>query len=178
MILCHIWDKDPRIHTKLFLELFYLVISCTSFVCLGVTCSNVRDTIGCKTRETLQNVAIFFMKFTPEPINMPFSQFTPCPPESMLITPSSTIVISYLANIVQGRGGMLLYLGLGYSKFCQKTVKCLISFATDCAALLQSQLSSPRNNIYDHQGTLKKHFFFPCSVFLSMGNWCWLVIAM
>ena len=64
----------------------------------------------------------------------------PPPPESMLITPSGTMVISYLANIVQGGGGMF-YLGLGYSKICQKTVKCLISFATDCS--LSSGLGIP-----------------------------------
>ena len=67
--------------------------------------------------------------------NMLFAQFTPPPPpESMLITLSSTMVILYLVNIVQGGGGMF-YLGLGYLKICQKMVKCLISFATDCSLL-------------------------------------------
>ena len=59
----------------------------------------------------------------------------PRPPKSMLITPSGTMVISYLANIVQGGGGMF-YLGLGYLKIRQKMVKCVISFATDCSLIL------------------------------------------
>ena len=60
----------------------------------------------------------------------------PLPPKSMLITLSGTMVISYLANIVQGGGGMF-YLGLGYFKIHQKTVKCLISFATDRRLMIQ-----------------------------------------
>ena len=51
---------------------------------------------------------------------MNFAQFTPAP-QTMLITPSGTMVISHLANIVQGGRGMF-YLGLGYSKIRQKTV--------------------------------------------------------
>ena len=44
----------------------------------------------------------------------------PPPPESMLITPSGTMVFLTCPTLCRGRGGMF-YLVLGYSKFCQKT---------------------------------------------------------
>ena len=93
--------------------------------------NKIETRMGCKTRETLQNFGIFLvMNFTLE-LKICRLQNLPLPPESMLITLSVTMVISCLANIVQG-GGEMFYLGLGYSKIRQKTVKCLISFATDC----------------------------------------------
>ena len=49
------------------------------------------------------------MNFEPEQKNMQFAQSSPAP-QSMLITLSGTRLISYLANIVQGGGGMF-YLG-------------------------------------------------------------------
>ena len=54
----------------------------------------------------------------------------------MLITPPDTMVISYLANIVQG-GGEMFYLGFWYSTIRQKAVKCLISFVTGCSLTIQ-----------------------------------------
>ena len=47
--------------------------------------------------------------------NMPLSQFTP----ALRINVDHSLVVSYLANIVQGEGGMF-YLGFGYSKIRQK----------------------------------------------------------
>ena len=50
----------------------------------------------------------------------------------MLITLSGTMVISCLVNIVQGGGGEVLP-RFGVLENSQKTVKCVITFETDCS---------------------------------------------
>ena len=83
-------------------------------------------------QDTSQNFGIFLMKFALElKKNMPFAKFTPAPP--MLITPSSTMVISCVANIVQGEVDVLP--GIGIFENSPKTVRCPISFATDCRSV-------------------------------------------
>ena len=73
-----------------------------------------QPTIGCKTRNTLQNFGIFLMNVALQLKKISFAKFPPSP-QSMLITLSGTMVISCLVNIVQGGGGMF-YQVLGYSK--------------------------------------------------------------
>ena len=51
----------------------------------------------------------------------------------MLITLSGTMVISCLVNIVQGGGGEVLP-RFGMLENSPKTVKCVITFETDCSA--------------------------------------------
>ena len=62
--------------------------------------------------------------------------------KSMLITLSSTMVTSCLVNIVPGGGGDVLP-GIGILENSPKTVKCVISFATDCS--LQNLLEKTVN---------------------------------
>ena len=61
---------------------------------------------------------------------IPFAKFPPSP-QSMLVTLSGTMVISCLANIVQGGGGDVLP-RFGILENSPKMVKCVINFATDC----------------------------------------------
>ena len=62
-------------------------------------------------------------------------QIFPRPPQSILITLSGTMVISCLVNIVQGGGGggggVLPRFGMLENS--PKTVKCVITFETDCS---------------------------------------------
>ena len=62
---------------------------------------------------------------------MTFAKFPPAP-QSMLITLSGTMVISCLVNIVQGGGGEVLP-RFGMLENSPKTVKCVITFETDCS---------------------------------------------
>ena len=52
----------------------------------------------------------------------------------------------------------MFYLGLGYSKIRQKTVKCLISFATDCSAV-RCTLSCKDAEFYTTQETAARKIF-------------------
>ena len=51
----------------------------------------------------------------------------------MLITLSGTMVISCLVNIVQGGGGGEVLPRFGMLENSPKTVKCVITFETDCS---------------------------------------------
>ena len=69
------------------------------------------------------------MNVAPQLKKIPFAKFPP--PQSMLITLSGTTVISCLVDIVQGGGGEVLP-RFGMLENSPKTVKCVITFETDC----------------------------------------------
>ena len=70
------------------------------------------------------------MNVAPQLQKIKFAKFPPAP-QSMLITLSGTMVISCLINIVQGGGGEVLP-RFGMLENSPKTVKCVITFETDC----------------------------------------------
>ena len=78
------------------------------------------------------------MNFALQLKNIPFAKCPPPPPppppQSMLIILSEIIVVSSLVNMVQGGWGDVLP-GIGILENSPKTVKCVISFATDCGSV-------------------------------------------
>ena len=87
-------------------------------------------TIGCKTRDTLQNFGIFLMNVALQLKNIPFAKFPPSPPINVDHS------FRHYSHFVSGQhcagGGGEVFRRFGMLENSPKTVKCVINFATDC----------------------------------------------